>query len=331
MADLSEVSDALRDLCQSIIYPDGTSNPSVINSDVKIYSGWPIPKTLDEDVIAGISHISIFSEGKERNTTRFLQNYDYLPAEIPTIVLEVDDNAVEILGINTPSVSQWCTLIVNGTTYTYTVQPTDTLNQIAINLAALIPSATAFSTTITIPGAYKIIARVGTNADVQYETKRQERCFEIHVWAPDYTKRDALSKYLDTFLPQRYHFELSDQWAKLTYSGSHQIDNCEKTILYRRIMYYNVEYGTNFRVNAPVITSTEVNVNNEFRGYIMNIESLVVCKPFKDYRKGQKICDSEKIKEILESDNKNFVVKTVKVLKESEKKYINKGNGKTFK
>lgn len=262
MSDLSEVSDAIRDLCASIIYPDGESNPSVINAGVKIYSGWTEPKTLDADMAAGISHVSIFTESKEKNTTRFLQSYDYLPVQSATIILETDLNTVEVLGVNIPTIPQWCTLIVNGTTYTYTVQPTDSLIQIALNLASLIPSATAFLTTITIPAAYSIVARVGSNADVQYETKRQERCFEIHVWAPDYTKRDAISKYLDTFLPQRYHFELSDQWAKLTYSGSHQLDITEKTILYRRIMYYNVEYGTNFRVKAPVITSTEVNLSD---------------------------------------------------------------------
>lgn len=61
----------------------------------------------------------------------------------------------------------------------------------------------------------------------------------------------------------------------------------------------------------------------------MKIEILVVCKPFKDYQKGQKILDKEKIKEILEGENKDFVIKTVKELQDSDKKYINKLKSKS--
>ena len=63
----------------------------------------------------------------------------------------------------------------------------------------------------------------------------------------------------------------------------------------------------------------------------MKIESLVVCKPFQNYKKGQKIFQQEKIKEILESYNKNFVVKTTKTLNEKQKSHINNVKTKSFK
>ena len=257
MADLSEVTDAIRDLCTALIYPNGILQPSIINAPVKIYSGWPTPKNLDDDLAAGTSHVNVFADGKERNTTRFLHPYEDLDPIPATVVLTVSNNTVLVSGVNIPTVEQYCTVIVNNTTYSYAVQPTDTLASIAINISLLIPTATVFGNLITIANAYKIIARVGTQANVRFETKRQEKCFQIQVWCPDFTKRDLLGKALDTFLPTNYHFTLYDQVAKFIYAGCHQVDDSEKQKCYRRILYFNVEYSTNYDILAPIITSTD--------------------------------------------------------------------------
>lgn len=263
MADLSEVQDAIRDLCTPLVYPNGTLQPSIVNAPVKVYSGYPKPKNLDDDLSNGITHINIFAENKERNTTRFLHEYENIDAPVPTIVLTVTNNQVLVSGVNIPTTYQFCTIIVNNITYSYEVQQTDTLASIAINLAAIIPTANAFGNLITIANAYKIVARVGVKTTVRYESKRQEKCFMVQIWAPDFTKRDVLGKALDTYLPTYYHLELYDQIAKMIFAGSHQVDESEKQILYRRILYFNVEYSTNYEIPATLITSTQVNVSEE--------------------------------------------------------------------
>jgi hypothetical protein len=263
MADLSEVTDAIRDLCAQLIYPDGLSLPSIINAPVKIYSGWPVPKNLDDDLANGISHVNVFADGKERSTTRFLQPYTNPITDLSTITLTVSGNTVTIGGVNIPNVTQFCTIIVNNTTYSYAVLPSDTLANIAIQLSLLIPTATVFGAVITIGNAYKIIARVGAATAVTFESKRQEKCFLVQTWCPTFDKRDALAKALDTYLPLNKHFELYDQIAKMVYAGCHQLDESEKQKCYRRILYFNVEYATQYDIPATIITSTDATVDVE--------------------------------------------------------------------
>src|SRR5215472_3687591 len=50
MADLSDVTAFLSGLAAQAVYPNGTSQPSVANMDVRIYEGWPIPAQLDLDM-----------------------------------------------------------------------------------------------------------------------------------------------------------------------------------------------------------------------------------------------------------------------------------------
>ena len=50
MADISDVTTFLAQTVGAIVYPNGIAQPSVINMDVRIYEGWPIPAQLDLDV-----------------------------------------------------------------------------------------------------------------------------------------------------------------------------------------------------------------------------------------------------------------------------------------
>lgn len=60
MADLTEVADALVQIVAAAVYPNGTTQPSVSGSDVIVYQGWPDPDTLDHDLAASKSHVSIW-------------------------------------------------------------------------------------------------------------------------------------------------------------------------------------------------------------------------------------------------------------------------------
>lgn len=60
MADMTDVANALVTLCTGIIYPSGTSSPSITGAPVKIYQGWPNADQLARDLAAGTFHVSIF-------------------------------------------------------------------------------------------------------------------------------------------------------------------------------------------------------------------------------------------------------------------------------
>jgi len=55
MADLSDVLDAFASLITGALYPNGTSNPSVVTAACKVYPGWPQSNILDADVRAAVA------------------------------------------------------------------------------------------------------------------------------------------------------------------------------------------------------------------------------------------------------------------------------------
>ena len=65
MASLEDISNALALIIQDAVYPLGLESPSVINNNVRIFMGWPIPKELDEALVANEVMISIFPSPME--------------------------------------------------------------------------------------------------------------------------------------------------------------------------------------------------------------------------------------------------------------------------
>ena len=53
MADVSDIERALTTLAGGILYPQGTTAPSVAGVSIRIFRGWPIAKALDDDLRAG--------------------------------------------------------------------------------------------------------------------------------------------------------------------------------------------------------------------------------------------------------------------------------------
>ena len=75
MATIDDVTLALGNVIQPIVYPNGINSPSIVNVDVAIFQGWPNAKLLDDFVVKnGNVMISIYPTQIERNTTRGLGN-----------------------------------------------------------------------------------------------------------------------------------------------------------------------------------------------------------------------------------------------------------------
>lgn len=257
MADLSDVSAALRALCSGALYPTarfpaGPSGPSLAGLPIIVQSGWPDPKSLSDQVAAGWGQVTIYPQPTERNTTRYPQTWEQTgPLQTITFTLMVVGQVITVGGAQPATFyGQNFAVFVNGVAYVYRCGRGDTLTTIAAALAALIvvgvPGTTSTGPSITIPAPARIGAlRVGSQAPVAQELKRQERYFSIIVWAPTTVARDAIAKFIDVVIPQTKFLTLSDgSKARLIYKGSPYTDFDQKQGIYRRDFSVSVEYAT---------------------------------------------------------------------------------------
>lgn len=268
MADLTDVLNALVTLSAQTIYPNGTANPSIANAPVIVYAGWPIASRLDDDLAAGKVHVSVYPRPEERNTTRYSRDWQTVSINPATITLTATVTTVTVGGsVSTP---QNATLQVNGKAYSYAIQATDTLTTITTALAALVnvdTPATSSGAVVTIPAAYKIVARVGTTGTSIRELRRQERVFQISVWAPTPVLRDAVIQPLDVALTTLNFITLADtSAARITYKSSPINDNLQKDRLYRRDLFYTVEYATTQTQISTTVTDIQAKFSDQPTG-----------------------------------------------------------------
>ena len=264
MADLSDVANALVTLAAAIAYPNGTSQPSIIATDVRVYVGWPIPAQLDADLVANKVHVSIFPmPGMERVVSSAFGDWTAPTPPANTITLTGAGQTVTVGG--TVSTPQNAALVVDGKPYVYAMQAGDTLASIATALAALVSAdqtATAAGAVVTIPNAKYISPRVGGVGTSQRETLRIEQTFMITTWAPSPTLRDPLASKINSALSGTTHLLLSDQQgATLRYRRSNQDDGSQKAGLFRRDLVYAVEYSIYDTETDYQITATIENVS----------------------------------------------------------------------
>lgn len=251
MADVSDVMASLASLCSQIVYPNGTSQPSVAGVKVAVRRGWPIPAQLDADLAAKVVNVSVYARADERNTSRYMTRSADVVANAPTLSIGAVGNVVTIGGVMpSPFAPHNIAVVVNGMPYTYAVQASDSVASIATALASVIaidvPGTTSAGPVITVAsGASVGAARVGTAGQGVRETRRQERTFQITIWADVPASRDAAAKPIDAALSDTKFITLPDgTGGRLIYKGSPLSDDLEKAKLYRRDLLYTVEYAT---------------------------------------------------------------------------------------
>lgn len=276
MADLPDVEDALIALTATGLYPGGTAQPcSAKLADgtpipCAIERGWPVQEQLQKDLKAGICVVSVYSLPGERNTSRYSAEWIDLGAVTPTIAAAINAAQTQITFSGAISVPVNVGAIVNGKAYAYAVQANDTLSTIASALAALInidTAATSNGAVVTIAGGRSIEVHVGGVGTAIRELGRQERQFQITIWAPDQPRRDALAKFLDGFLrgagqeSPRHFLQLSDGLkARLRYVRTLPTDQGQLAALFRRDLVYSVDYATTEAIDAPAIVIFQANV-----------------------------------------------------------------------
>jgi hypothetical protein len=251
MADVSDVNNALVALIAQTLYPNGTSNPvsPITNCQIKIFAGWPSSAQLDADLAAGNIQVSVFSGAvPEENTTRYTTDFKTLTPAAITLTATVDGTGTRATIGGTVSTPQNVALLVNGLPFVYAVQASDTLTSIAAGLATLVNAmvpATSSGPVVTIAGAHSLIARVGGVGTSIQEISRQKRQFQISFWCPSPVLRDLAVPPVDVAFKARRFLTLVDGSAgRLIYEKTIFDDAPQKELLYRRDLFYWVDYGT---------------------------------------------------------------------------------------
>lgn len=273
MSDIIDVQNALVSAVAAAVYPNGTGQASVSNSAIIVYAGWPDASNLDADLLAGKTHITIFPTTTEKNTTRYSKDWQLQTLNVATITATITNQTVIIGGVfPSPFIAHNINVMVNGKPYVYAIQVSDTLTSIATALAALIVvgvvGATSSGAVITMPTTARITAaRVGVTGTSIREIRRQERVFQITIWAQTPTLRDTIGSALDIALAATEFLTMPDGYsARLFYKSSNVIDALQKAKLYRRDFMYNVEYATTQTEVDTQITQEQLNLSMQNDG-----------------------------------------------------------------
>lgn len=273
MADLTDVAATLVNVIAGIVYPNGTGSPSVAATPIVIYHGWPNPQQLDTDLAVAKCHVSVFPRPEERITTRYAPDWKPTTLNTSTLTLSIVGQTFVVAGAVPPAGNPHNVMaFANGKPYVYAVLVSDTLASIATALAALIavdvPGTTSAGAVVTLPNAARLTAaRVGVTGTSTREVRRQERLFQIGIWADTPTHRDAIAQTIDSVLAFTTFITLPDQSAgRLIYKNSLVSDLFQKDRLYRRDLMYTVEYGTTQTETETQITQEQLNTSAAVAG-----------------------------------------------------------------
>lgn len=264
MADQSDVEVALVDVVSAALYPTGTNDPSVPGPDCRVYRGWPNSAALDADLAAGKINVTVFPAGGPTITaTRYAENWMGQPPK-PTLTTTVEGTSVTFGG--TADVGQIAGILVDGMSYAYRTQSGDTPPLVAANLATMAREKSIVRlshSTITIPGAGDLLARVVADAAVQQEVRRQEQGFRITCWCPTPATRDAAAVAIDQALSSQRFLALPDGTSgRMTYAGTTVFDQSQNARLYRRDLDYKVEYPTVMHSTNPSMLFGDLVLNS---------------------------------------------------------------------
>ena len=273
MASPTDICTAIVNLIVATVYPNGTGQASVAGVGIKAFMGWPMPAELDADLAAGNAMVSVYPRAEEHNTTRYLPREADVTVQTPTLTLTVSGQTVTVGGTSPSSGNPHnLAVIANGVPYVHQPAAGATLASMAAALAALInvdiPGTTSLGAVLTLPAAARIAgARVGVTGTSVREWRRQERSFQIVVWAPTPTIRDAISNPLDVALAKTPFLTMPDGIAaRLTYQRSPFTDALEKTAIFRRDLFYLVEFATTETQTLTQIVAEELDVSAAVAG-----------------------------------------------------------------
>lgn len=264
MADESEVEQALVDLIDADLFPNGPHGPSTVCWGTKIYAGWPISADLERETKDGLVHVSVYAV--PGTTSDVGQPFIDTTATLcePTLGLDtaVEGRTITITGKPTPG--EYVTAIVGQRGYSYLARFDDTPDKVATGLAALLvvdyPATTASGASVTLPAeGPDLSVRGGAPAEVGERIHRQRQQFRVVVWASLPEARSNVAKRVDLCLKRNLKIVLPDGTMALVNSmGSNPSDLYQLDGIYRRDLLLAITYDTLDAYPAYPVTHVQI-------------------------------------------------------------------------
>jgi hypothetical protein len=255
MADLSDVENAIVSEIIGALYPLGIGQVSVTGTTCRVYRGWPSPASLNSDLAAGIVNVTILPGTKPDEVPDPYFDRSYNSIASTSLAATIAGRSITFSGLT--AINQIVGVLVDGTPFLYRVNEGDTTESIAANLGVLINAdrfAMLSGSTLTIPGAGTMTARIVTNATVTQGLRRQRREIQVNFWSPSPALRDSVSRTVDIALTAASFIGLADQTkAHVHYVSTQIYDQSENALLYRRDLCYKCEYTMISSATAPVM------------------------------------------------------------------------------
>ena len=160
----------------------------------RVYRGWPSPASLNSDLAAGIVNVTIFPTA---SPGELLDSYLDRPIATPSpagLTATVTGTCVTFQDLfwSARSSEFWLTAFRT----IYNVCSNDSAENIVGNLVVLICRnrlAIASGSSLSIPNAIVLIARVVMNGIVSRELRRQRREIQVNCWCPNASLRDMVA------------------------------------------------------------------------------------------------------------------------------------------
>ena len=96
---------------------------------------------------------------------------------------------------------------------------------------------------------------------VRKEIRRQERSIQVSVWSSDPAQRDTLGIVVDAFFAINPRLTASTgEVFYVRYKSEAQVDEHQKTNIYRRDLILSAEYPTSHDLDATPVTTVVTNV-----------------------------------------------------------------------
>jgi hypothetical protein len=273
MADEVDVENTLVSVIVAALYPNGTGAACAAGVPCNVFRGWPTQQAQTAAIAGNYVNISVATRnGVERNTSNHRYGAYWQVNPTHTLTATVSNNKITIGG--TVSVPQNVVVLVGRQFRTsYAVQANDTLASIAAGVAALINDSfsgtTSSGAVVTVNSGFPLTARIAGQGTVITETKRQEKSFQVSIWAPPCNVassdadawRTAVVNVVDPTLSSWPRIQLPDQqYGNIHYERSISMDTAQAEGLYRRDLFYWVEYATTLQTTAYEIGSMQTQI-----------------------------------------------------------------------
>lgn len=250
MADLSDVMDALQQIALQAVFPNGTSQPSLIPSKPpQVAQGWPLAKDIDAMMAAGRSIVSIYAVPSSSSDVAQPFNLTDVVYVAPVHGLTATVSGSSVTFTGSPAAGEYVSAIVGGAGYSYLTQTGDTASSAATGLASAMqadfPGTVANGATVQIATNQDVAVRIGAPATMARRLHRQRIQFRICVWSPNPADRSALARAIDVALKRNITILLEDgTQAIVVFQGTNLDDKFENEGAYRRDLIFNVTYDT---------------------------------------------------------------------------------------